>query len=112
MAIVSIEFDTNEKSMTCKVDGKTIENVSYVCLGLNYSDEDAYSCSIETSTKDEEHDMRIVTRMVASESRAGQELIKARAHRGALLAEAEGFVVEAKTQVTQVEKDIAAYFGK
>lgn len=109
MAIVSIEFDTNEKTMTCKVDGKTIENVSYVCLGLNYSDEDAYSCSIETSTKDEEHDMRLVTRMVASESRAGQELVeKARAAE----ADVKGFVIEARREETQVEKDIAAFLSK
>ena len=107
MAKISIEFDTLEKELSVTVDGTPLENVSGVSIypGFYDSDGDEYHCSITTREKDDDHDLIKMTTLCASES------VDAKSGR-AVASSLEGFVEIPGGTNRQVNRDIAAYFGR
>lgn len=67
MAKIVATFDTVSKEFNVTKDGAIVANVEYAAFGRSY-DEKKFGCSIEVMEKDEENDMRQMTRMVASEN--------------------------------------------
>jgi hypothetical protein len=75
MAKVNVEFDTVEKTISVKLDGKQVPDVVGVNLQKSYyseANEDAFSCSIVSMTKDEDNDTRTYTQVMAKESKEAQ----------------------------------------
>jgi hypothetical protein len=81
MAKVTIEFDTNDKYAEVKVDGKLLNDLSYVCLskrvpygydGYSQDSEDAdeFSCYISQMSK-EDDGMTKMSSIMASQKTQG-----------------------------------------
>ena len=71
MSKINVEFDTKEKTLAVKIDGKPVPNIIGVNLSKSYysDDEDEFSCSLVTMTKDEANDIRTYTQVMATESK-------------------------------------------
>ena len=69
MAKVSVEFDTVEKTLSCSIDGKAVDNVHYVSMSHGYMNEEDFTCSITTMMHDEAEDIKTYTQLIASESK-------------------------------------------
>lgn len=66
MALVSIQFDTSSKEMSCTIDGTPIEDVTSVSLYSKYDDPDEYCVSITTMSEDDATEIRHYHQMAAS----------------------------------------------
>ncbi len=113
MAEVIVHFDTVSKELKVTVDGAAVEDVSGVRINKRFylesdgsDDAEQYCCCIDTVSKDEEHDLRTFTSLVASDSAAGKEA----ARRGEVASEVPGFVTAASR--SKVEEDIADFFAR
>ncbi len=102
---ISIEFDTNDKTLTVMADGKAISDVAYVSCSKSYYDESGFTCSVETMTKDEANDAMVCTRLCASES------TEAKTNQAATESKTlPGFMIIPKQ--TKLEQAIAAFCSK
>ncbi len=93
MAKINLEFDTETKDLSVKIDGVDVPNVISVELypgSLDGYDVDEYRCSITTQMMDEEKDINTFTRMSAS---------------------AKGFTFNVRPTVEKIKADIKKYFG-
>lgn len=69
MSIINVEYDTSDKSMTVKQDGKVLKDVRYVSFGPSYdmdAEPDEMSCNISMQYEDEEDGMKTYTQMCCS----------------------------------------------
>lgn len=66
MAKISVNFDTNEKTLSASIDGKEVENLYEVAIYKSF-DGDKFTCSVTTAVKDEGNDMYQVTRLMANQ---------------------------------------------
>ena len=107
MAKISIEFDTNEKSLSVTMDGEKLDNVEEVSIcnagydrdGDGDEDDKDYHFQIFMLEGDDEHDLRRISKIVAGESKEEGEPTK--------------FAGLKKVAVgTRVERDIAKFFRK
>ena len=79
MAKVTVEYDTNDKSLEVTMDGEKLENVDNISFNCKQSlydynhdhddeEDDEYTMMICMNEKDEEHDYRHVTHIHAAEA--------------------------------------------
>lgn len=74
MAKISVDFDTVEKTMVVKHDGKVLKNVNGLSMYCGY--EGKHSCDIMMSEHDEESGVTMYQRLSASDSNEAKEAIK------------------------------------
>jgi len=68
MSKINVEFDTKEKSLSVKKDGKDVASVSEVMFyNYMYDDKPQAEMSIYTREKVDDEDMYVVTKLYASE---------------------------------------------
>lgn len=110
MAKITLEYDTNTKEMALAIDGTPVENVSSLSIYQSYSDEDEFCLNITTVSKDEDHDLRTYTQLMASETAAAREGLQ----RGTACVSTDfpDFVVARSTAENRVHADIAAFFDR
>ena len=66
MAKIAVNFDTMDKSIEVKIDGKTIDNITSVNFCSDYGG-DEFNCCVTTMTDDEGSDIKSYTTLMASE---------------------------------------------
>src|SRR5580704_6396165 len=71
MAKVNVEYDTNEKTAACHIDGKPVENFHSLSLSKRYKDKpddpDTFYLDLHQAEKNDEHDMVTHHHTMASE---------------------------------------------
>lgn len=77
MAILSVTFDTNEKTLSVSMDGAEVTDLQELVFYKSYGEEGEYSCSLCTMTHDEENDVRQYNRLSASEAGLGPSSLAA-----------------------------------
>lgn len=80
MAKVVITFDTQDKSLTATMDGKTVENLESASFyrGYNYDTSkstDEFRCNLTTVEKKEDDGVSMYTQISAKQSAEGREAI-------------------------------------
>lgn len=107
MAKIILDFDTVTKELEVTIDGVDVEDVINAEFYQSYDDKEEFNCGITTSKKDETNDMRMYTRLVAAETKAGQNLVLT--NKACASVKHVGFV-EAKIP-SPVEEDFANFFS-
>jgi len=67
--MITVEYDTVDKDMVVKQDGKTLKNIRYVSFGPSYDmgmETDDVSCNIQIQSEDEESGMKTYTQLCSS----------------------------------------------
>lgn len=107
MAKISIQYDTKEKTLAVTMDGKAVDNVAgaYLGKGYSYDEPEDYRCELTMMTQNEDDDYYTMTRIVASDTPAGQKLGDAPESK-----EVPGFKVA--ESATQFDTDVADFFKK
>ena len=67
MAKITMEFDTKDKTLSVKIDGKEIENISSMSAYEVYSDKGKFMFDVTSRTPSEDGDMVTMTHIMASE---------------------------------------------
>ena len=67
MAVITTEFDTMEKSLTVKMDGKAVTDVDNVEFFKSFIQDDVFHMRVEKVELSEDKDMTTVTRIMAKE---------------------------------------------
>jgi hypothetical protein len=83
MAKITAEFDTKEKTLEVKMDGKALGNVQYVSFGPSWKDDEKFYGSIQMAETHDDEDMRTMTSICASLKDDGVELTQAKTEAGA-----------------------------
>lgn len=107
MADIVIKFNTNDKKASVTVDGSEVGDVVDACVGKRYDYdgkyEDDFYCSVSTVSVDESNKTKMLTRLVASESREGKALASVA---GRPASPVPGFEVESVVALSKLARDI------
>lgn len=104
MSKINVEFDTKEKTLSVKIDGKALASVVGVNLSKSYysDDEDEFTCSLVTLEKDDTNDIKKYTQIMAVDSEG------ARGHKSSEFA---GFVTYPVESLTKAQSDVKKFFS-
>jgi hypothetical protein len=75
MAKISVEIDTNDKSMVVKINGSVVENVTDVRAYQDH-DYDYFGCDVCTMVTSKDDGLRTYTRYCSAESKDGEHAKK------------------------------------
>ena len=67
MAKINVEFDTVEKTMSVSMDGKSVNDISEVFFIKSWNNDDEWTCSLGTMQENEGDDLKVYTRLIASD---------------------------------------------
>jgi hypothetical protein len=104
MALVTVTYDTVEKTMQAAIDGTPVENVYEAYFMASYGEQGEFHCALTTRLEDKDNDTLTYTRMMAAEA-AGSD-----AKRAAASESFAGFV-EVAEEADPLSREAAEYFG-
>lgn len=112
MAKMTVEFDTEAKTFTAAIDGKTVDNVRAAEIYPSWDKDGEYRCTFVTKATDADTGITEVRQLFASETKAAQQALARKDGKAYPSADFPGFVEDRDTRAeSKFHKDVADAFG-